>query len=192
MSTRRIASLTAPKGFCRGCQQPVPKGRYTWCSDACVEANLIKLSPATARAKVEERDHGICSQCGVDTERCRRVLWHVAGQHAVYRDGRYHYDIDAATAALFLLTLWRPRRRSYTWLDVSSAGHFWEADHTIPVVEGGGECELDNYRTLCIPCHRAETRELAGRRAQARRKNNEIGPVRRPMLADDETMNSAG
>jgi hypothetical protein len=32
-------------------------------------------------------------------------------------------------------------------------------------VEGGGECDLDNIRTLCVWCHRVETTRLAQRRA---------------------------
>jgi hypothetical protein len=47
--------------------------------------------------------------------------------------------------------------------------HLWEADHIVPVVEGGGECGIENYRTLCIACHRAETAKLAARRAVKRR-----------------------
>lgn len=47
-------------------------------------------------------------------------------------------------------------------------GHRWEADHILPVSEGGGECGLDNYRTLCIPCHRHATNELRRRRALTR------------------------
>lgn len=45
----------------------------------------------------------------------------------------------------------------------------WEMDHILPVSEGGGECGLENLRTLCRPCHRRETAALAGRRAEARR-----------------------
>jgi len=45
----------------------------------------------------------------------------------------------------------------------------WEADHIVPVIEGGGECGLDNYRTLCIPCHKKVTAELAARRAEERK-----------------------
>lgn len=37
---------------------------------------------------------------------------------------------------------------------------FWEADHITPVVEGGGQCGLENYRTLCVPCHRDVTKKL--------------------------------
>lgn len=39
----------------------------------------------------------------------------------------------------------------------------WEVDHIVPVVEGGGECGMDNLRTLCVPCHRQVTRELMQR-----------------------------
>lgn len=46
----------------------------------------------------------------------------------------------------------------------------WEADHIMPVVEGGGCCGLDGYRTLCVPCHRDQTAALAARRATAKRR----------------------
>lgn len=42
---------------------------------------------------------------------------------------------------------------------------WWEADHILPVVEGG-DSSLDNIRTLCIPCHRAATAALRARRAR--------------------------
>ena len=45
----------------------------------------------------------------------------------------------------------------------------WDADHIVPVVEGGGSCGLENLRTLCTPCHKQETAKLAARRAEARR-----------------------
>jgi 5-methylcytosine-specific restriction endonuclease McrA len=39
----------------------------------------------------------------------------------------------------------------------------WDADHIVPVAEGGGECDLDNMRTLCLKCHRVRTAELRAR-----------------------------
>lgn len=48
-------------------------------------------------------------------------------------------------------------------------GDLWQADHIIPVIEGGGECGLENYQTLCTPCHKEETAALAKRRAIARK-----------------------
>ncbi|KAL0784093.1 hypothetical protein Bca101_000338 [Brassica carinata] len=32
-------------------------------------------------------------------------------------------------------------------------GNAWHADHIIPVYRGGGECRLENMRTLCVACH---------------------------------------
>ena len=46
----------------------------------------------------------------------------------------------------------------------------FDMDHTVPVCEGGGSCGLDGLRTLCRPCHRVVTAQLAARRAEARRK----------------------
>lgn len=46
---------------------------------------------------------------------------------------------------------------------------YWQADHIVPVVEGGGACGLENLRTLCEACHKGETKKLARRRAEARR-----------------------
>ena len=34
----------------------------------------------------------------------------------------------------------------------------WEADHIIPVHQGGGGCSLDNFQTLCTKCHKAKTK----------------------------------
>jgi hypothetical protein len=39
----------------------------------------------------------------------------------------------------------------------------WDADHILPVSEGGGECDLDNPRTLRLICHRQQTLVLRQR-----------------------------
>ena len=52
--------------------------------------------------------------------------------------------------------------------DLGETAEPWEADHRIPICEGGLNV-LANIRILCLPCHRRETRVLMGRRAEARR-----------------------
>jgi len=47
-------------------------------------------------------------------------------------------------------------------------GHLWQADHIVPVIEGGGECDLQNMRTLCTACHQKATAALRKRMARAR------------------------
>lgn len=46
----------------------------------------------------------------------------------------------------------------------------WDADHIVPVVEGGGECDLSNIRTLCLRCHREVTAALRIARRVARQE----------------------
>jgi len=33
----------------------------------------------------------------------------------------------------------------------------WHADHIIPVSQGGSACDLSNFQTLCIDCHKDKT-----------------------------------
>lgn len=161
MSTQRIAKLVAPKGHCLGCQGPVPKGRRSWCSQSCVDAALIKLNPSVARFRVLARDKGVCSHCGFDAEQAGRVLQKMMALRW-RRDVLSDYD-GLRESIWFLQKLWGARSDFY------HMPHLWEADHELPVIEGGGGCDLDNYRTLCLQCHRAETKALAARRAKTRR-----------------------
>jgi 5-methylcytosine-specific restriction endonuclease McrA len=86
------------------------------------------------REQVLARDRGICAVCGLDTiEFYRRFQLIPARKRAALRR---QLDMHAA-------------RRS-----------FWDADHIVPVAEGGGECDLSNLRTLCIWCHQEHTAKL--------------------------------
>lgn len=136
-----------PKGptgrpCCRYCSQEVPKGRRTFCSETCVHEWKVRTDPGYVRRKVQERDRGICAQCGLDTD---------AFIETIYREYR-----------------WVERDQVLRARGFNPHGHRWEADHIVPVSEGGGECGLENYRTLCIPCHRAATKQLHQRRSAAK------------------------
>lgn len=126
------------RGLCRWCSLEVPRGRFTFCSEFCVHEWKLRSQPAYLREQVLRRDHGLCAKCGVDTlaaERCLRF------SHGIRRQA--------------LLAFWGLKRRSRKSL--------WDADHILPVAEGGGECDLANIRTLCLRCHRAATLELRAR-----------------------------
>lgn len=144
---------TLPKGpngraLCRRCGQEVPKGRRTFCGDECVHEHRLRSDPGYLRDAVFKRDQGVCAVCGVDTKELRRRL------NAEWKSLKTPADSKAF-------------RERYPWF--YGRDSYWDADHIVPVVEGGGECGLDNIRTLCIPCHQKVTAELAARRAAQRR-----------------------
>ena len=151
---------------CRRCLAEVGKGRSTFCSDTCVEAFKIATgNSGWVRPAVMARDQGVCAACRRDTARDRRLA--LLAARMIHRrsekdDPHRHYMYDPYRAddtywAIMGRWGYRPRQS------------LWEADHIIPVVEGGGGCGLEGYRTLCRACHVRVTRELAGRRAQARK-----------------------
>ena len=137
MSTRRAQPggwVKRQRGPCRWCGAAVLPPRLTFCGAACVHEWKLRTDPGYLREKVYERDRGVCAACGVDTV-------------ALRRDKR---KLDYAARRLFEKE-WGKRPK------------LWDADHIVPVVEGGGECDLSNMRTLCLKCHRAATTELRRR-----------------------------
>jgi len=141
----RAELRTLPRGrsgrcLCRWCNLEVPKGRITFCSEWCVHEWKLRTDPGYLRAQVLARDHGVCGQCGLDCLAEYRRLKRARGRKRPV--GWAEWDL-------------RPGGRS----------SLWDAHHMIPVVEGGGECDLSNLRSLCLRCHRAATTELRNRRS---------------------------
>jgi len=124
------------RGACRWCGRAVGKGRFTFCSEACVHEWKLRTDAGYLREQVFARDGGVCAQCGLDTEALRKNK----------------RKLDFAARRQFEKE-WG-RRRS-----------LWDADHMVPVAEGGGECDLENMRTLCLRCHREATAALRRRLA---------------------------
>jgi 5-methylcytosine-specific restriction protein A len=175
VSTRRHARLPPllkndqGRPLCRWCKTEVKPPRRTFCSDECVEEYLIRSSPGHVRIKVLARDKGICSMCGVDAERINRIakkLLNVMYWNSERRTNYFNrYNAVAEKYPWALDKIKSPAY--YAWSKVRST---WQADHIIPVAEGGGECGLENYRTLCTQCHKKVTKELHERLKKSRKK----------------------
>lgn len=153
MAGGRVDRTELPQGpsgraLCRWCAMEVPPRRQTFCSPWCVHEWRLRSNPGYLREQVLLRDKGVCAVCRVDTVHAFHVLRRVRGVRRAE-----------------LLTRWgltRMNRRS-----------LWDADHTLPVAEGGGECDLENLRTLCVLCHRKATEALRVRLRQTGRSDKD-------------------
>ena len=128
------------RALCRWCRLEIlAKRRRTFCSEFCVHQWRLRSDPGYLRDHVFARDKGVCAMCATDTVAAYRQLKRSRGK--------------ARTEAL---AMW----------GVASVGarrSLWDADHIVPVAEGGGQCDLENLRTLCLPCHREVTADLRRR-----------------------------
>jgi hypothetical protein len=124
--------------LCRWCRAETPSRRRTFCSEACVHEWKLRTYSGYLREQVFRRDAGVCAQCAINTVTLRKDL----------------RRFDFAARRKFLKE-WGVTEKSRKSL--------WDADHIVPVAEGGGQCDLSNMRTLCLKCHRAATAALRER-----------------------------
>ncbi len=168
-----------------GCGREVQPPRRTAFSDECVSEYARHNDPTTIRRIVLARDRAVCSLCGVDTELQARVRrdtrelyrW-LCRRHAedLFRQGELMDHTTHRLAVAWGSVHWAAERLLAQWMQElgweETTQHHWEADHIIPVVEGGGGCGPEGYRTLCLPCHHLQTKALAGRRTARRKQKN--------------------
>jgi 5-methylcytosine-specific restriction endonuclease McrA len=120
-------------GYCTWCGTKCPPRRSSWCSKSCFEEYSLRINPLKA---IENRDREVCADCRVDCARLKRLLASIP-----YSSRELLWDHLVARR-------WNRNEK------------LWEADHIVPVVLGGGMCGLDNYRTLCVPCHKKASARL--------------------------------
>jgi hypothetical protein len=174
--------------ICRWCGEEVPKGRRSWCSDACVQEFTIRRSSSTLRFHVERRDGGVCAECGLDTDRVERIFRQLRGGYRghsrmwmarSWRTQREQISGYGLNVADNVRRHWRARWKAWQdrlieagWDHETRNGtkSLWQADHIEAVIEGGGGCGLDNIQTLCVPCHKKDTAALAAKRAEKRQR----------------------
>jgi len=127
------------RALCRWCSLEVPPPKRTFCSEWCVHEWKLRTDPGYLRECVLKRDRAICAVCRVDTHEGWLRLKRARGDRRAEMLAKWH--------------LTKMNRKT-----------LWDADHIVPVVEGGGECDLSNIRTLCLRCHREVTQALRERR----------------------------
>jgi 5-methylcytosine-specific restriction protein A len=167
--------------FCYcGCGREVIRPSRTTFEAKCYLEWAKRNDPHTIRRNVYDRDKGICALCGVDSEFQERqrndiikVWYWLARREAegLLRLGELLDYSGKVSNVWGDCHLWATKRidEDTERLGWDLGRHTWEADHIVPVAEGGGGCDLSGYRTLCLACHKAETAKLAARLAERRR-----------------------
>jgi len=128
------------KPLCRWCYAPVLKPRRAWCSEDCIR-EYQNLSGALD-VLIFNRDDGVCQLCGWNLRKLYQVRPHL---ERLVENGSWPLDWWSELT---------------TALNGKTNQPLHEIDHILPL-SLGGFTHPDNLRTLCVPCHRAETKKLA-------------------------------
>lgn len=138
---------TGALDLCAYCGQR-PRSAETesaYCSRACEEKDRVRCDNQYARKLLFDAEKGVCRACSLDA--------HTLFERVVQMSPpERHQELLRAGFTISPSLLERP-----------SEGMFWQADHILPVSEGGGEADLTNLRTLCTICHAKETKKLRNR-----------------------------
>ena len=170
------------KGACTWCGEPVPRGRRSWCSQACIDLFRERWWPGHIRRLAFKRDKGVCQQCGHDTQYWRRWRDKLKRGYAyVLPDSCCERQLRWGEARKINRRGRKNRRRferyRAAWHKSLSRLMHWDADHTLPVIRGGALLGMVNIRTLCRRCHVVETAALAAERAVERRPPEPATPM---------------
>lgn len=131
--------------LCRWCTKEVPIRRRTFCSNECVHEHRLRSNIDYMRKNVFKRDKGICVKCGLDCENLK------------YEAVLLLKESDIYSVVDFLVSYSIPMSRIKNFINRNVS--LWDADHKIPVRNGGGGCGLEGMQTLCSGCHTKLTKE---------------------------------
>lgn len=154
-ATQQDALVLGGRG-CAWCGKPLSSAarlsKSTYCSEECaVDGRLRRRSSADIRKAVFALEGGTCTKCGIDA-------------HALFEQIRVLQPVQRSNKLLSVgWKMPRTKKALDSLLLNPQEGQFWQVDHIVAVSEGGGGCGLENLRTLCVPCHSAETEKLRGR-----------------------------
>ncbi|TVU38101.1 hypothetical protein EJB05_11454 [Eragrostis curvula] len=132
-----------------------------FCGLACFQEYRFRTSGRALRQALFQIEHGRCSQCKLD---CCKLVKHLKPLPMEKREGYIRKVAPNIASRMKLLD---------KLVREPIDGNVWHADHIVPVYKGGGECTLENMRTLCVACHYEVTRAQHKELKELRRKEKE-------------------
>ncbi|KAK1679074.1 hypothetical protein QYE76_039922 [Lolium multiflorum] len=161
---------TDDEPLCKLCQKPcngnlAKSPEYfedLFCGLACFQLYRSRTSSGYLRQALFQIEHGICSQCKLD---CCKLVKYI--KPLCKRDREAHIRNVAPKIASRRKLLEKLAREP-------KDGNAWHADHIVPVYKGGGECTLENVRTLCVACHAEVTKAQQKELKELRKKAKEL------------------
>ncbi|KAK2655549.1 hypothetical protein Ddye_008601 [Dipteronia dyeriana] len=174
--------------LCKLCQTPC-KGNNAktpeyfedlFCNLECYEEYRIRTSGRYLRQELFQIEHGVCTSCQLD---CHKLVKHIKPL-SLERRRKYIEEVAPKVAS----------RKNFLEKLVNdpTEGNAWHADHIIPVYRGGGECRLENMRTLCVACHYEVTVAQCAERRSTRLKAMKQLKVIMKGLRNDQNVNRIG
>mmetsp|Transcript_1945 Transcript_1945/g.3107 ORF Transcript_1945/g.3107 Transcript_1945/m.3107 type:complete len:159 (-) Transcript_1945:84-560(-) len=141
----------ASRFFYQPCQRLAAGGvlqvHELFCGGKCHQNHFQRSSNGSLRRQLFELDKGVCQTCGLN---CSQLVERVRLLGPTDRKAELLKAVPALKAY--------PERLKVL-VDDPCDGNLWHADHILPVSMGGGECGLENIRTLCVLCHARVTAE---------------------------------
>ncbi|XP_027125391.1 uncharacterized protein [Coffea arabica] len=161
---------TEDKPLCKFCQSPcmnenAKRPEYfedLFCNLECYVEYSSRTKTKYLRQALFQVERGICTMCQLD---CHGLVEKIK---PLSHENRQQYIRVAAPK------LAKCKKLFDKLIQDPTEGNAWHADHLVPVYQGGGECRLENMRTLCIACHAdvtaAQCSERRITRADAKRE----------------------
>jgi len=155
---------------CRYCSGSVKPPKRTFCSPNCVHEYKLRSNGSYLRHQVYLRDRGICAIRQLDTKELARQI-SILSINDPRRDLLLKQNNIHKTRKI------KPRKKG---------GGLWDADHIICVKDGGGQCGLENIRTLCIRCHKLRTAECSAKKNQKSEQNKLVIKLKEDKLSEQQ------
>ncbi|XP_042500157.1 DNA annealing helicase and endonuclease ZRANB3 isoform X2 [Macadamia integrifolia] len=155
--------------LCKLCQAPC-KGKLAktpeyledlFCTLDCFEEYRIRTSQSSLREALFQIERGICRKCKLD---CHKLIKCIKPLSIAKR--KAYIEKEAPKVS-------RHKNLFEKLVHEPIEGNAWHADHIVPICRGGGECRLENMRTLCVACHSEVTASQCMERRLARAKAKE-------------------